>query len=589
MEVCTRDIEALTDDVTITGQLLEVQERFRLIKESCDLDLAQDVLEDLKWIAESRRDSEAVRKAAKLYLSDFVIGAFTRYPKDVASEVLESLGWCIETTLDECVVNKYAIWMSDGSVGKLLDYVAGLNGSENVKMKRDILSILFVRWTETEAFDGYAKKVLGRRLGLEDKVELLALLRDMINVGRQDYADALVNGGLVRVRQMIYRDLTGLRDVRSLSSIKTAVRFLGDVKTMTSAEFLLKKCRESGSISRWIFTDPTTAAVIAMMKKSGLDVDFYVASGIQIAHSEADAHYTTDWRGSLASIVKSVTGSKANNTLPKFSIPGVSPGRLYHDIAKDYEDSINGSQASAERVLSTIKTEVLKNCTPSKLPRAAEEILSNIETLTKIMKYGGTVTFKGARVNAKVWERKLPNDLYDSEMLRCCIFLPNGEQKSEMPLFMMDPQTTLVHFYVQGLAEPVAAATFYAGTSRGEPAILMDTWEAGGLAYVAMPQSKMQAFALDVMIKFVRRSGAKKLLILATAEYGRPEEFCRFLKLQGFKSVDTVFSAFDRDDTILRTHSGEGTHHYTDAFKSGSLNGRLSAFIFDVGRSQNQV
>lgn len=88
--------------------------------------------------------------------------------------------------------------------------------------------------------------------------------------------------------------------------------------------------------------------------------------------------------------------------------------------------------------------------------------------LEKVIVHGGTATHKGA----KIWKRKFPDDMYDSDDLRCCIFLPNGE-KNEIPLFIMDPKTTLIQFYIQGIDNHVSVAFVYAGFLDNKPSILI--------------------------------------------------------------------------------------------------------------------
>lgn len=577
-----QQIISFTKDNSVKAPILKVLEKYSEIKEKYKNDFLLNVMEDLKWVAESRRDASAVKKASELLMSDSVINLCTKYTGDIANEIFESLYWCIEASLDEHIVKKYALWMNNGHIGKLLDFANELNGNGNVKMKRDILSILYVKWSETDQFDTYATKINNKKLILEKKVQMLSILRDMINAGLVNYADILVNQGIEKVVQMLNKDLGNLKNFNDVASIKAGIRFLNDKQKVTNADFLLQKSHEFGSVKKWLYSDAVTKDVIEKMKTSGFDTDFYIASGRIVDYKKADGHYSDDWIGTFKSIVVKVLGSKKNGTLPNVSIPNVSPKKFYKKIAVDYQSSLGGNKDSAKKVLKTIKLAMLKNFSKKKIPQSVMELLGDIEMLGKVLDYGGTVTFRGAKVVAKVWQRKVPNDLYDSEILRCCIFLPNGEQKDEIPIFMMDPQTTLVQFYVQGINEPVAAATFYAGLSDGTPALLMDTWEAGSLAYAALSYAKMQNFALETMIKFAKKSGAKKLLIFADAEYGRPEEFCNYLRGQGLKNQKVNFEIVDNEDSVLKTYSKGKTHHYTDAFPLKPIKGNIDAFVFDA-------
>lgn len=351
---------------------------------------------------------------------------------------------------------------------------------------------------------------------------------------------------------------------------------------MAIQNFYSKKCKEYGTIKKWLYTDDAARKVIDKMNEKGFDTDLFVASGKIIAQKKGGGHYSDKWSGVFKSIVEKILGSRKNKTLPDVSIQNVSPGSFYKKIEENYHKALAGDKDAAKKVLKEMKISIIKNFAKQKMPKAAVEVLNDIETLEKVLDYGGTVTFRGAKVIAKVWKRKIPNDLYDSEILRCCIFLPNGEQKDEMPLFIMDPQTTLVQFYIQGINEPIAAATFYAGISGGKPALLMDTWESGSLAYAALSYTKMQNFALETMMKFSKKVGVKKMLIFSGAVYGRPEEFCGYLRDSGFKSEKVGFEAIDAEDTVLQNHSSKQKHHYTDAFELNPLKGKIDAFVFNL-------
>jgi len=571
-----------TKNEKVKDSVIKVYKKYSEIREKNKNNFVQDVLENLKWVAEERKSAQAVKKAAKFYLLDPVLSICTKYSGDIADEIFESLEWCIGDSLDENTVKNYALWMNNGHIGKLLDFAADLNGNGNVKLKRDILSILFVKWSKTDEFNVYASKINSKKLLLEEKVKLLSILRDIVNTNRENYADILVDGGIEQIGKILHDDLNAIKNFNDTASIKTGIRFLSDMKRVENADFLFQKCREFGSVKKWLHSDPITRKVIDKMKEAGFDTDLYVTSGKTIAQTKGDGHYSEDWTGAFKSIVIKILGSKKNRALPSISIPNIAPGSFYKKIEGNYRNAVNGDKDSAKKVLKEIKISLIKNFAKRRMPQTAIEILNDIEMLDKVLDYGGTLTFRGAKVVAKVWKREIPNDLYDSEILRCCIFLPNGEQMHEMPLFMMDPQTTLVQFYVQGIGEPIAAATFYAGISDGKPVLFMDTWEAGSLAYAALSYEKMQNFALDTMKKLAEKVGAKRLLIFAEAEYGRPEEFCAYLRDRGFKSKKTYFELIDSNDTVLRHYSKKEKHHLTDAFENKPISGKVKTFNFDI-------
>lgn len=193
----------------------------------------------------------------------------------------------------------------------------------------------------------------------------------------------------------------------------------------------------------------------------------------------------------------------------------------------------------------------------------------------------GTIfTFRGARVTARVWRRIVPQDFYDSEILWCCWFLPQGEQQ-EISLLLMDPQTTMLQFFVQGIINPISVAFIYAGTVESEPAFLVDTWEGGSFAYISLGQEKMKEFVLDSMIKFCKKCGAKKLLIHAEPEFSRAKEFRNFLRDKGMSSQKVFFKSIDPEDTVLQKYSQTKKHHTTDAFGENPLKGKIEAFVID--------
>ena len=215
------------------------------------------------------------------------------------------------------------------------------------------------------------------------------------------------------------------------------------------------------------------------------------------------------------------------------------------------------------------------------MPTAAVDILNDIEMLEKVLDYGGTVTFRGAKVMAKVWKRKIPDDLYDSENLWCCIFFPDNEYR-EISLFAMDPKTTLIQFFIQGLKEPVSCAFAYAGTSDDKPAIFIDTVELGALAYAALGQDKMKEFCYESILKFGQKSGADRVIFFSHPEYGRSVEFCSYLRDLGLKEKKIYFEAIDSEDIVLKKFSTENKHHYTDAFKIKPLKGKVKGFVVDI-------
>lgn len=354
------------------------------------------------------------------------------------------------------------------------------------------------------------------------------------------------------------------------------------MKRDPNVSFLVRKYIENNGIAKWLLSDEVARKVIDELKECGYNDELYVASGKIIKRAVGDGNFSENWFDTLRVIVSKLIGSKKNKLLPKVSIQNISPGSIFRQIKEDYFVALNKDRESGEKVLAKLKDIINKTYAKKTIPRTVKAVLDDIEFLEKVLKYGGVISHKGARVTARVWKRRVPDDFYDSERLRCCIYLPNGEQKEEIPLFMMDPKTTLIQYFIQGIDEPVATASFYAGVSNDEPALLMDTWDAGGLVYIALGHEKMKDFALESMIKFGKLVGAKKLFIYSKAEYGRPEEFCNYLREKKLSISKQFFKAVDMQDSVLDTYSFTRKHHYTDAFGCNKLEGEIPVFAIEL-------
>lgn len=576
----TKKIISFTKDQQLRGTLEEVIGNYSTTDEA-HKNLSNAILESLQWIAQRTHSTEDVQTAAKIFILDSVKNIFLKYTDDIADQIITSVQYCVEDSLDKNNVERYVAWMNNGQVRKLLDFAASLNGNGNVKLKRNILSILFVNWNKIDDFNEYAAKIANKKISLEKKVEFYSILRDIINSDKKQYAEILVKSGLSGVSETVQNDLSGLKTPKYISSIRDAIRFVEDKEKDTNVNFLFQKNKEFGSIRKWFVNNPATTAVIEELKKIGIDTDFFVASGVTIAQKRSEGHYSDNWTESLTSIVLKLIGSKKNGTLPRISIPNIAPSSLYKKIADDYQKSLTGDKDSAKRVLKEIKLAMLKNFSNRKIPQSAIELLSDIEMLVKVLDYGGTLSFRGAKVVAKVWKRKIPNDLYDSENIWCCLFFPDNEY-GEIQLIMMDPKTSLIQFFTEGLQEPVACAFAYAGISEGKPTIFVDTVELGALAYAALGQDKMKEFVYKSILKFTRKSGAKRVIFFANPEYGRSVEFCNYLHDFGLNKREVSFESVDSEDSVLKEFSKSNRHHYTDAFQLNPMKGTIEAFVFDV-------
>lgn len=548
-----------------------------------DNNFLREIVEELTWVAESKKDARMVSKATECFLLDEVMDMATKYKNGVSSEVFLNIVWCIDQFIDVNLAKKYTSWLNSDLVSKLLNFATEFSGNENLKMKKDIFSILNVDATKLDNFSEFASKISNKRIILQKKIELLSMLRDIVNYDKNDYAEILVKKGLDELINKIKSDLNDIKLLDNIFSLKCGIKFVEDLKSNPNISFLYENYRKYGSIRKWMLEDETTKNVIKKIEDAGIDSGLYVASGKKIAERRIEGHFSDNWTNVLRTIVLKVVGNKKNGILPKVSIPNQPPGVLFKVIKKDYALALNDNREAAKRILKRLKNIMTKSYFGRAVPKSAKNLLDDVECLEKVLLYGGTVSFKGAKVYAKVWKRKIPEDLYDSEKLRCCIFLPSGEFKEEIPLFVMDPKTTLLQFFIEGIDEPVAAASFYAGMYNGKPAMLMDTWEAGGVVYAALGHDKMKDFVLEGMKKFTKKVGAKKLLIFAKAPYGRPAEFCNYLRGDGLESRNAMFEGIDSEDSVLAKYSQNEKHHYTDAFeKTKILSGEIDAFVIDV-------
>jgi hypothetical protein len=222
----------LTKDKKINDSIINVYKKYSEIEQKNKTKIVKDMLESLKWIAEKTKSSETVKSAIRLFLLDSVINISKKYHGDIADQIFTSLQYCIEESLDKNAVEKYALWMNNGHVGKLLDFAADLNGNGNIKLKRDILSILFLNWNKIDDFDEYATKISNKKLFLEQKVELFSILRDIVNTDKEQYAEILVKDGVEAVGKNLQNDLSRIKNFKDVSSIRVGIKFLNDIKNL---------------------------------------------------------------------------------------------------------------------------------------------------------------------------------------------------------------------------------------------------------------------------------------------------------------------------------------------------------------------
>jgi hypothetical protein len=575
------EIVNYTKDDKLKKVVIDTVGKYSEIDSKFNLETATEVFESLKWVAETRKDSNAVRNAAKCFLMNDVMETILKYSGDVSNEVFYNIIWRIEEHLDKNVVQRYIDWVSNGHVLKLLNFVEELNGNGNLKIKTDVFSIIDVSENSLEKFDFYADKISNKKLFLEKKVELFSILRDIVNKNKDEYAEILVNKGIKELSRRVEDDLSKIKSLDNTSSLKCAIKFVEDMKKDKNVEFLFDKCKDFGKIGKWLFADEITKNVIKKMEEVGFNANLYVGSGELIAQRRTEGHFSENWSDALKSIVIKILGSKKNKTLPKVSIPNAAPGAIFKKIKHCYLDALNQDRNAAKKLLKELKETMQKSFSGRKIPKSVNEILNDMDSLEKAITYGGIATLKGAKVVAKVWKRKIPEDLYDSEKLYCCVLLPQGE-KGEIPLFMMDPKTTLLQYYIQGIQDPISIVFIYAGCVKDKPTLFVDTWEGSALVYAALGQEKMKEFVYKSILKFAKKVGAKVVAFYAKPKYGRAKEFCSYLRDIGLESEKINFEAIDSEDSVLQKYSECKKHHYTDAFDSSPIKGDVEAFVVEL-------
>jgi len=555
--------------------------RYFEIDSSSNTRLLDEVYQSLMWVAEKTKDYNYVNIAAQCYLSDDVISLSEKYKGNVLTEVFSNVAGTVEDYLNIDLVRKYAKWVSNGWIHKLLNFVSEFPENGNLKLEKDIYYILGVDVKNLEIFDELAAKVNRKKMPLEKKIEMLSILRDIVNSKIEKYATDLLNNRTDNIKKIVENEL-GIKLPNSTYSIRCGVKLLKDSKKDPNIQFLLEKINKYKNIKKWLFEDKVTKSVIGELKNNGFDPEIYVANGKLIAQKRTSGMFSENPVETFKRLVIKIVGSKKNSMLPKVSIYKNSPGQIFKEIKNDYFSAINNQdKESMKRTLETLKILIEKAYENRKVPENVFNVLNNIYGLNFVLNNGGVFTYRGAKVYVKVWKRKIPEDLYDAEELWCCLFLPQGE-KNEIPLIIIDPKITILQFNVQGLDSPVSIAFLYAGKVGNEPALLIDTWEGGGLVYSALGQEKMKDFALDSMKKFARKVGAKKLLIFANPKYSRAREFVNYLKDKNFKPKEVYFESIDSDDSVLRFYSKGNEHHYTDAFGTKPIEGKLQAFVFDL-------
>ena len=226
--------------------------------------------------------------------------------------------------------------------------------------------------------------------------------------------------------------------------------------------------------------------------------------------------------------------------------------------------------------------------------RKMEEVHDLVSGLKGQIDFG--VRSRGGSITAKITKRNVPECFYENERLSCCIFKPDGASNREIPLLLMDPQTTMLEYWIEGSDEFMGTATLYAGKDNQ---ILMDTWEANSMVYSVLGHDRTKKFVLDSLVlaadKALTDESKPKKLVVYDCSYGKPREFVNFVRsLEKSSGAITYeneceFEAADIGDNALR-RSETAQHHYTDAFGYWNpMGGILGAFVVDIAKYKEEM
>ncbi len=571
-------VSEFTKDQNCVDKAINILEKYTLLDKKVNSDLSCVIATSLGWIAEFRKNSADFISAAECYQMPQIADTVTKYQEDVANEVLTNITYVVEECLNREPVERYLKWLNNGHVSKLLDAAAEFSQNGGLKIRTDIFSILGVKPDSIEKFNELANKFDNRKTNLQEKIRYLSILKDIVNLKKYENIENMRK--IQEVAKLVESEI-GIKIKRNTSSIKCALLLTNDIKEDKNVEFLVKKHIQHGSVSSWFNSDETASNVINEIDSAGLRSKILVASGKKIKEDRIDGNFSEKWPDALKYLICKIVGNKSDKLAPKISIHNMPPTTIFDKIKADYFTAIKNDKEAALRLLETLRNLIL-TAYQSNVPSSVKNILSEIDTIQMSVEHDIPLNHKGAKITAKIWTRRVPNDFYHSERLRCCMYLPNGEVKDEIALYTMDPKTTLLQYWIQGIDEPVAAATLYPGMSNGRPVLFLDTWDAGGLTYIALGSDKTKEFVIDTLVNVGKRSNAASVLVFSKAVYGRPEEFCNYMRRKGFSSSNVGYKSIDVKDTVLKKHSATRKHHYTDAFDFGKMEGNVEAFNIEL-------
>ncbi|MFC1454577.1 hypothetical protein ACFLQI_00605 [Candidatus Undinarchaeota archaeon] len=345
-----------------------------------------------------------------------------------------------------------------------------------------------------------------------------------------------------------------------------------------NVQYLCRIQKEYGSIYNYF--KKQHADVLSNMEANLKNVKLYVGGGKLKLSSDASA-VTQDWKMLTEGLIMDLLGSKSLNRAPTLQIKDLSTKKIYQHINKYISAIKEGDEEATKHMLEAIEQlleEANKKCEGERERMDLELISDRIQLIRGAIQYktiAGTLT-------VNVCRRRVPRDMYDSEILACCVFLPGGSMKEEIAPLLADPRTTLLDFEVGNIK--VATVMIVAGIGLdGKSTLLVDTTE-GGAGYYALPGKKMHKFILDSLLELSKKCGFKNILFYDCG-HGRPQEFVRYVKdTHKLKSEKLYFDAeFFGEDSKILTFSHINKHHYTDAFgRNALMKGKFKGYQLKV-------
>lgn len=402
-----------------------------------------------------------------------------------------------------------------------------------------------------------------------------------------------VKGSIISIRQILSEQLGkkyaggNLKELPHYTLFGFAIAIgeviNGDDKNVN---YLMEQAIKHGSMPEFLRKDPNASRVIGMLKDQGYDPSFFVSSGASINFSRRTDGQARRWEDSLKSLVSLYTGENGED--PKISIYKLSPKTALRAISENYPAALRGDAAAAKKVANYFLSEVSKRIEKIGRNPALEEVTDRFDGL--LGQINGTSLEFSEHIEARIWKRNVPECFYDNHRLSCCAFFPNGAEKYSIPLMTMDPQTSIIEYWVEGMDEFAGVSTLFAGKGR---TLLMDTWEAGERIYSVLSSKQTKKFALDSVVLAADRAivgpSEDKTLIIHNCTYGRPLELVDYVRELSSRSdsirfeKDRHFELVDEKGIALRNSKSERRTHGSGAFRSEEMMGKIPVFAVNIG------